>query len=200
MAAGSLRDPSGAAAAAPTRLTAEAREDLRAVARLALEHGVEHGRPPRIDLVALAAPLHEPGASFVTLRWRGELRGCIGTLEAGEPLAFSVARNAVKAARDPRLAPVDAAELVEMEVKISVLSPLEPLAVRDEAELLAALRPGVDGLVLRDEPHGATFLPAVWESLPSPRDFLRELKRKALLADDHWSSRLAFWRYQVEEI
>ncbi|MDX1648218.1 MAG: AmmeMemoRadiSam system protein A [Myxococcota bacterium] len=170
------------------------------MARLALERGVRTGRPPAIDLVALAPALHEPGASFVTLERRGALRGCIGSLEPVEPLALSVAGNAVKAARDPRLPPVAASELPDLEVKISVLSPLAPFPVASEAELVEALRPGVDGLVLRDGPHGATFLPSVWASLPSPRDFVRELKRKALLPDGHWSDALVCWRYTVEEI
>lgn len=211
MAAGSLRDPGGAAAPGATdasaaatdavpRLPPEAREDLRAVARLALERGVHTGRPPAIDLVALAPALHAPGASFVTLERRGALRGCIGCLEAVEPLALSVAGNAVKAARDPRLPAVEPFELPELEVKISVLSPLEPLEVASEEELLETLRPGVDGLVVRDGPHGATFLPGVWASLPSPRDFVRELKRKAGLPDAPGSAALQWWRYTVEEV
>jgi AmmeMemoRadiSam system protein A len=213
MGAGSLRDPGRASSAgpreereetadgaAPPRLSPEARDDLRAVARLALEHGVRTGRAPAIDLVALAPELHEPGASFVTLERGGTLRGCIGCLEPVEALALSVAANAVKAARDPRLPAVVASELPEIDVKISVLSVLEPFHAASEEELVEALRPGVDGLVLRQGPHGATFLPSVWSSLPSPRAFVRELKRKAGLPDAHAPEGLSCWRYTVEEV
>ena len=125
---------------------------------------------------------------------------CIGRLEAVEPLVCDVARSAHRAARaDSRFGPVEAHELPELELKISVLSPLAALPARSEAELLAALRPGMDGLVLREGHAGATFLPAVWESLPDPAAFLRELRRKAGLPPGHWSATLRFERYTALE-
>jgi AmmeMemoRadiSam system protein A len=94
---------------------------------------------------------------------------------------------------------VEARELPRLAVHISVLSPLEPLPAPSEAELLARLRPGTDGLVLSEGALASTFLPSVWESLPSPDRFLAELKRKAGLPADHWSPTLRFQRYTVEE-
>jgi AmmeMemoRadiSam system protein A len=169
---------------------------LRAVALRAVE-GAAHGADLlEIDPDAHAPRLRAPGASFVTLRREGELRGCVGRLEAVEPLVRDVARSAYRAAcADTRFERVLPHELTGLELKISVLSPLEPLRVASEAELLAALRPGVDGLVLREGARGATFLPAVWESLSAPEDFLRELLRKAGLPERHWSPTLRFERY-----
>jgi uncharacterized protein len=138
----------------------------------------------------------------VTLRRRdGELRGCLGELEPRHALAESVARNAWHAAsRDPRFAPVAAEELDELDVHVSVLGPLEPLAVGSEAELHGALRPGLDGLLIDDGVHRATFLPAVWSALPEPERFLAELRRKAGLRDGAWPVSLRVWRYAALEI
>jgi hypothetical protein len=153
------------------------------------------------DLAGLPPELRAPGASFVTLHRRGALRGCIGSLEPHRPLAEDVAGNARAAAfDDPRFSPVARDEVPELDLEISVLSPLSPLPAASEAELLAALRPRVDGLVLVDGRHRATFLPAVWQQLPEPRQFLAHLKHKAGLPTDYWSPTLHFLRYTVEEI
>jgi len=142
--------------------------------------------------------LNAPGASFVTLRQGGELRGCIGTLDARRPLAEDVAANAVNAAfRDPRFLPLRESELDATEVEVSVLSPPEPLAFSDEEDALAQLRPGMDGVVLEYRGRGGTFLPQVWDDLPDRRDFLRHLKRKAGLPEDFWSPELRLHRYTV---
>ncbi|HXK23140.1 MAG TPA: AmmeMemoRadiSam system protein A [Myxococcota bacterium] len=172
------------------------RDALRGVALRAVE-GAAHGAdPPDVDPGAHAPRLRAPGASFVTLRREGELRGCVGRLEAVEPLVRDVARSAHRAAcADTRFERVLAHELAALELKISVLSSLEPLRVTSEADLLAALRPGIDGLVLREGLRGATFLPAVWESLLAPEAFLRELLRKAGLPERYWSPTLRFERY-----
>jgi len=121
-----------------------------------------------------------------------------GDVGAQLPIAEAVARNAFNSARDPRFPPLTRDELTELEIEVSVLSPLEPLEFDSEADLIAQLRPGVDGLVLQEGPLRGTFLPAVWESLPDPRDFLRELKRKASLLEDHWSDRIEVQRYATE--
>ena len=169
---------------------------LREIALRSVESAA-HGAPLLdVDPDSHAPRLRAPGASFVTLRREGELRGCVGRLEAVEPLVRDVARSAHRAAcADTRFVRVLPHELAGIELKISVLSPLEPLRVASEAELLAALRPGVDGLVLREGVRGATFLPAVWESLSEPQEFLRELLRKAGLPDRYWSPTLRFERY-----
>jgi len=140
------------------------------------------------------------GASFVTLRRRGELRGCIGCLEPRRPLIDDVRDNARAAAvEDRRFEPVGEAELDEISVEVSLLSPLEEIEFADEAELLAVLRPAVDGVVLECDGRRATFLPQVWESLPEPSSFLDQLKLKAGLSREFWSSRLRIWRYSVEK-
>lgn len=178
------------------RAPALPRVSLRGVARDAIEQGLRHGRQTRPDPRDFPPPLCEPGASFVTLRRRGELRGCTGTLLPALPLVCDVARNAWRSAfSDPRFPPLEARELAALEVSVAVLSALEPLPATSEAELLRALRPGVDGLVLEEDGRAATFLPAVWASLPEPRDFLEHLRAKAGLAPGYWSSTLRFRRY-----
>jgi AmmeMemoRadiSam system protein B/AmmeMemoRadiSam system protein A len=147
-----------------------------------------------------AAWLREPGASFVTLTREGELRGCIGTLEAHRPLGLDVRENAVAAAfRDPRFMPLARGEFDEIRVEVSLLSPAEPLAARDEAEALAVLRPHVDGVVFEYGHHRSTFLPQVWEQLPEPDAFLAHLKRKAGLPMDFWAEQVRLSRYTVSK-
>jgi len=172
---------------------------LLTIARSAVERAVSTGAPLELDPDTLSTELVRPASSFVTLR-RGEaLRGCIGDLEAERPLAAGVAANARKAATaDPRFAPVTATELSGLRIEVSVLGLLEALAAASETELLSALRPGVDGLVLCDGALRGTFLPAVWESLPAPRDFLAELRRKIGLTADPGSPGLRAYRYSVE--
>lgn len=133
--------------------------------------------------------LYEHRATFVTLTQVDELRGCVGSIEAVRPLLEDVRHNAIAAAfRDPRFSPLTAAELDGVEVEVTVLSPLEPMEFDGEDDARARLRPGVDGVVLRWGAHRATFLPQVWESLPTPEAFLSSLKRKAGLAPDFWDS------------
>lgn len=142
--------------------------------------------------------LREPGACFVTLTRQGELRGCIGTLEAHRPLAVDVRENAVAAAfRDPRFRPLSRAEFEEIRVEVSLLSPTEALAVASEEHALAALRPGVDGIVFEYRHFRSTFLPQAWEQLPEPADFLAQLKRKAGLPPDFWADAVRLSRYTV---
>ncbi|MCL2635856.1 MAG: AmmeMemoRadiSam system protein A [Betaproteobacteria bacterium] len=142
----------------------------------------------------------QAGACFVTLTRRGQLRGCIGSLEAWRPLAEDVAANARAAAfRDPRFAPLTADEFTNIRVEVSLLTPAQPLSWRDEAEALTLLRPHVDGVILSAGRHRATFLPQVWEQLPDPAVFLAQLKRKAGLAADYWGPDLCLARYTVEK-
>jgi uncharacterized protein len=171
------------------------------LARSSIEHGVAAGRSLEVDSQDYPAALRCPGAAFVTLHVDGELRGCTGELEAWRPLVASVAHHAYSAAfRDPRFPPLAPRELSRLDLHISVLGPLEPLDARSEAELLAALQRGQDGLLIDDGRHRATFLPAVWESIPDAPEFLRELKHKAGLAPSGWPSGMRAWRYRVEEI
>jgi AmmeMemoRadiSam system protein B/AmmeMemoRadiSam system protein A len=145
-----------------------------------------------------AAWLQEPGASFITLTRQGELRGCIGSLEAHRPLEIDVRENAVAAAfHDPRFMPLSRGEFDAVRVEVSLLSPSEPLEVEDEAAALAALRPHVDGVVFEYGHHRSTFLPQVWEQLPDPDEFLAYLKRKAGLPMDFWAEQVRLSRYTV---
>ena len=147
-----------------------------------------------------AAWLQEPGASFVTLTRQGELRGCIGTLEAHRPLGVDVRENAVAAAfRDPRFMPLTRGEFDDIRVEVSVLSPTEPLQVKDESAALAVLRPNVDGVVFEYGHYRSTFLPQVWEQLPKPAEFLAHLKRKAGLPVDFWADQVRLSRYTVSK-
>jgi AmmeMemoRadiSam system protein A len=167
---------------------------LLCIARSAI--AVELGFPPAAD--PGHAALAQPGATFVTLKHAGELRGCIGTLKPVRPLHADVRANALAAAfRDPRFPPLAVDEYEVTSVEVSLLSADEPVVVADEAELVARLRPGVDGVVLEYGYHRATFLPQVWESLPEPRAFLAALKRKAGLPGDFWSPRVNVSRYGV---
>ena len=111
---------------------------------------------------------------------------------------MDVATNAFAAAfRDPRARTLRPEDIDRLVVEVSVLSPSEPLAFTDEAAARAALRPGIDGVVLRWREHRATFLPQVWEHLPDPASFLAELKEKAGLPADFWDAELTLERYRV---
>lgn len=181
-------------------LAQDERNTLLDVARASIRHGLAHGRALAVSPGDYPPPLQATAATFVTLQINGDLRGCIGTLEAHRPLIADVAANAWAAAfRDTRFPPLAPAEENLLELHISVLTTPEPFAVRDEADLLAKLRPGVDGLVLADGMRRATFLPSVWEQLPDPREFVAHLKRKAGLPARHWSATMRAERYQVEE-
>ena len=179
----------------------EDREALLGVARASIRHGFEHESSLRVDPDRFSARLREPGACFVTLRCSGRLRGCVGSLEATRSLVEDVAQNAFASAfRDSRFPTLSEEEEADLDLHLSILTPPEPLPCGSEAELLSKLQPGIDGLILQDGPHRATFLPAVWESLAEPKKFLVALKRKAGLREDHWSDGIRFHRYRTETI
>jgi hypothetical protein len=142
--------------------------------------------------------LRQNGATFITLTKEGALRGCIGSLEAARALGDDAAQNAIAAAfRDPRFPPVTAAEWPSMRVEVSLLSPPKPMRFADEADLLAQIRPGEDGIILECDGRRATFLPQVWEGIPDKRQFLAELARKAGLPGDVRLGRCRVSRYKV---
>ena len=181
------------------RLSAHGAEMI-ALARSSIRHGLAARMPLSVSAADHSPLLREPAASFVTLRIAGELRGCIGSLEAHRPLVVDVAENAYTAAfRDPRFLPLDDSEFSRLEYHISLLNPAEPMQFTSEPDLLAQLRPHLDGLILEDQGHRGTFLPAVWESLPEPEQFWQHLKLKAGLPADYWSDSLKVSRYTVEE-
>lgn len=144
--------------------------------------------------------LYRPGASFVTLKSGNRLRGCIGSLQAHRTLVEDVKANARAAAfHDPRFAPLSLDEFSATRIEVSVLSLLAPLNFRSQGHALAQLRPGEDGVVLEFGRHRGTFLPQVWENLPSPASFLGELKRKAGLPADFWDDGIRLFRYTVSK-
>jgi hypothetical protein len=182
-----------------TRLEPRSRDLLLRTAAAAIESGLASSRQPLPDLQDLPGELRREQASFVTITIQGRLRGCCGTLEARQPLATDVWRNAQASAfRDPRFDPLQAWEWTRADLEVSVLSPLERVSVSSEFELLRQLRPGVDGLVLAWRGMRATFLPKVWEQLRDPREFLQHLKQKAGWQADFWAADVEVWRYGTE--
>lgn len=142
--------------------------------------------------------LREPGATFVTLRALGNLRGCVGSIRAYRPLLDDVRSNARGAAfSDTRFPPVEAWEYRDISMEVSLLSPCEPCEFGCEEEALAQLRPGIDGIVFEYRERRSTFLPQVWEQLPDSWDFLAQLKRKAGLSPSFWDTDVKLWRYTV---
>lgn len=171
------------------------------VAQKSVEFGVEHVRPLSVNPNEYDETLRVSLACFVTLLKYGELRGCIGTLEPIGPLISSVAKYAYAAAfEDPRFPQVSVSELKDLQYEISVLSKPEPLSVSSEQELLAVVRPGVDGLIVEEGYKRATYLPSVWEQIDDATMFVHELKRKAGLSRDHWSPDMNWFRYEALKI
>lgn len=185
-------------------LSAAAADALVELAWTSIHAGIGGRRPPppQLDGDGVPPELRAPGSAFVTVTVAGDLNGCIGTLDADEPLGAAVNRLAWDAAfADPRLPRLRVDDLPHAAVKISVLGPLEPLAgVATEDDLVRALRPGVDGLLLVAGAHRATFLPAVWATLPDPADFVRHLEVKAGLRPGRLPADAECFRYEVAEI
>jgi len=185
----------------PDLLTVEERQYLLRLARQSLEQGVRGEGLPRLDLTALPSRLRELGASFVTLTVRGNLRGCIGALEPYQSLAEDVCEHAAAAAlEDYRFSPVRPDELADINIEISRLTLPQLLKYERPEELPSRLRPGVDGVILRDGIRRATFLPQVWEKIPDPEAFLNNLCWKMGASNDLWKHKqLEVQIYQVEE-
>lgn len=174
---------------------------LLAIAARSISHGLDAGRPWVPPAGTLDGELARPGAAFVTLELDAELRGCVGSVAPRRPLALDVAHNAYAAAfRDTRFAPLARLELDRLTISISVLGPLEPIAVQSDNALCAALRPGVDGLVLSADHRRAVFLPQVWDALPTPTTFVDALKRKGGFAPDEGLPALTAERFSIREI
>lgn len=156
-----------------------------------------------VDNVMIGKEAHwlgEPGATFITLTENGQLRGCIGSLSARQPLIEDVSSNAVSAAlHDTRFEPVTADELKHIRIEVSLLSALQPIAFASEADALAQLRPGIDGVMLEYGIYRSTFLPQVWDSLPRPQEFMAQLKMKAGLYPDFWDDAIQLSRYTVQK-
>ena len=172
---------------------------LLAIARSSIQHGLQSEKPATIDLNEYEAELRAIRAIFVTLKISGSLRGCIGTLEAKLPLVKGVAEYAYAAAfRDPRFKPLSQKENKKITLSISILTPTEPIQFESDADLIQKLEPNVDGLIIQSDQRSATFLPAVWGSLPNAESFLAQLKVKAQISSGE--SLTAASRYRAIEI
>ncbi len=181
-------------------LSAIERQQLFSVVQEAILHGLNLSSRIELDHKQYAPSLLTPCATFVTLKMEGLLRGCIGSLYASEPLIDNLAHNAYNAAfEDPRFLPVNHDEYPLLDIDISLLSPPEAIEFESEQDLLEQLRPGIDGLILRDGDNSATFLPTVWGQISDTNRFVHELKLKADLAEDYWSDTLQAERYTVEQ-
>ncbi len=192
---------SPAAGAGPSaEFTPDERKLLIELARKTVEAAV-HGRElPGVELAAWPAKMAGPRACFVTLNKGGQLRGCVGHLLPQEPLVRAVSRNAVAAAlKDTRFLPVTPAELERIEIEISVLTMPRRLEFQSPEDLLAKLRPRVDGVILQVGRRLATYLPQVWEKIPEKETFMSELAQKAGLPPAAWKSPQAVvLTYQAE--
>jgi AmmeMemoRadiSam system protein A len=163
-------------------------------AAIARELGFISNDFPRTDW------LEEPGATFVTLTLHGQLRGCIGSLEAYRPLIDDVRLNAVASAfHDPRFEPLSKAEFADVAIDVSLLSTPEVLRFSSEQDALTQLNPGLDGVILEYDNHRATYLPQVWAQLTDPQVFINHLKAKAGLPEDFWSDEIRVSRYTVQK-
>jgi AmmeMemoRadiSam system protein A len=176
-------------------------QQLPELAKASIRHGLQTGKPLKINLADYPAELTELRATFVTLHINHGLRGCVGVLEAIRPLAEDIAENAFAAAfKDSRFPPLATREFKDLEIHLSILTPAEPISFTSEQDLVAQLQPGMDGLVLQEGRRRGTFLPSVWEQLPEPEQFLWHLKQKAGLAPDYWSDNIRIYRYYTEII
>lgn len=175
--------------------------DDRGGIMLAIARATIASRLGNVVTVDESAPwLSEWGACFVTLTIHGGLRGCIGSLEPHRTLLQDLKQNAEAAAfRDPRFPPLGERELKYVRVEVSLLSPVTPLPFLDEADALSQLRPGVDGVILEWRQNRGTFLPQVWEQLPTHQEFFCHLKMKAGLPRDFWDNNIRIYRYTVEK-
>jgi AmmeMemoRadiSam system protein A len=172
------------------------------IAKVAIEDALNHRETiDRENLLQAYPELAEKGATFVTLNLYGRLRGCIGTLVAHRPLIDDLIDNARSAAfRDPRFMPLTSQEFAQTEIEVSKLSEPETLEYSSIDELEAKVRPGIDGVVLTLYNRRATFLPQVWDELPSFDLFFSHLCQKAGLGDSCLQEHPKIEVYQVEKI
>ena len=169
------------------------------IARAAIAQAV-HMQSESIGAEVNQPWLLQPGASFVTLLQHGQLRGCIGSLQPYLPLLEDIRRNAVSAAlHDSRFLPLTKCEFSSVEIEVSILSDLNRIDFKDETDAIEQMRPKIDGIVLEYQSCRSTFLPQVWDSIPDPQQFLKNLKIKAQLPGDFWAEGIRLFRYTVSK-
>lgn len=182
-------------------LTEQEKKSLLWLARETIHAAAAHKSLPGLPAEQITEAMKQPGAVFVTLTIAGELRGCIGSLQAYQPLIQDVQAHAIDAAfNDYRFGPVSLAEVPLLEIEISRLTPSEPLPYDSPEQLPRILKQNVDGVILRDGYRSATFLPQVWEQLPDPENFLSHLCQKMGAPANLWRQKvLDVSIYHVEE-
>ena len=181
-----------------TELNNDDKKTLLDIAKKSIDFGIQNQLALPVKLNEFSEKLQQNAASFVTLTLNGNLRGCIGTLEAHQALVKDVSDHAYAAAfEDPRFPSLSKQELPKIEISISILTPAEAMNFSSEKDLLSQLEPGTDGLILEAGFKKATFLPAVWEQLKSPEEFLNHLKIKAGLNVTDWPDPISISRYQT---
>lgn len=185
----------------PERLTDGEKQTLLQLARESIELAVQEKSLPKLNLDSFTPLLKQKGASFVTLTIQKELRGCIGTLEAYQPLVEDVREHAIAAAlEDPRFLPVEKNELNRIRIEVSILSVPQALSYDSSEDLIKKLRPHVDGVTIKYGERKATFLPQVWEKIPDPSEFMNQLCYKMIGQTNLWrETKLQVFLYQVEE-
>lgn len=165
-----------------------------------IARGLKTGKPLTLNLSDYPATLIEPHASFVTLTYQSQIRGCIGNLSAVRPFLADVCENAFAAAfYDRHYSPITEVELADLEITIDLVSPTEDLIFNSEFELIGQLRAGIDGLILEDGSHHASFLPSTWITLHAPMQFVQHLKQKAGLPATYWSKTIKARRFTTQQ-
>ena len=180
------------------KLSDEDQQTCLQIARESIKYGLQQGTALKIITRDYSGNLQQNLATFVTLHKNGELRGCIGTLEAYQPLINDIAEHAYAAAfKDPRFPALEKNEFEQLGIKISVLGKPERMTFKDEEDLLQQIRPDVDGLILEHGYNRGTFLPSVWEQVADKKEFLNHLKVKAGLSQQWWDNAAKISRYET---
>lgn len=179
-------------------LSTEDQQTCLRIARESILHGLSNGTALPVKTADYSSILQLNLACFVTLHKHSQLRGCIGALEAYQPLINDVSEHAFAAAfKDPRFPPLTENEFDQLKIEISVLGIPEAMQFIDQDDLLDQIQPGVDGLILEHGFNRGTFLPSVWEQLPDKKDFLNQLKMKAGLPTSWWDNKVKISRYRT---
>lgn len=170
------------------------------IAEQAIVDGLRNLRPTVPTPAELPHDLRRVVGTFVTLNVRGQLNGCIGSIETDETVAVSVARHAWSAAfSDPRLPALRWVDYDHLDIEISLLSPLSPIPAPTRDALFDQLEPGVNGLLIASGSRRAVFLPSVWAQLPTPDTFLTHLFHKAGLNPATWPVDLRAFGFTAEK-
>lgn len=181
------------------KISKSEKEYLLKLARKALEVYFETGKEISIDVKEVPIGLKDGAATFVTLTINGELRGCIGKLEADQPLYKDVIGNVYLAAfSDSRFDPLTHDELGLINIEISILTKPEILTYSSPEDLFMKISKTKPGLIIKSGYYQATFLPQVWEDLPDADKFLNHLCQKAGLNQYYWKNyKLEVFQYSV---